>query len=129
VVLVAGDLGTGKTTFVRGACLALGVEQPVTSPSFTIGHRYEGRVPVAHLDLFRLESLEAEDPALLSDYLSPDTIAFVEWPQAAAARLDADGVVLRVRLGHAGGDRRTVEADGDPGLVEHLRAALGGEAE
>ena len=69
VVLVAGDVGTGKTTFVRGACRGLGVSEPVTSPSFTIGQRYEGRVPVSHVDLFRLDTLEGEDPALLDDYL------------------------------------------------------------
>ena len=55
VVGVAGELGAGKTTFVRGACRALGVTSPVASPTFTIGHRYDGRVPVAHLDLYRLD--------------------------------------------------------------------------
>ncbi|MFL5955891.1 MAG: tRNA (adenosine(37)-N6)-threonylcarbamoyltransferase complex ATPase subunit type 1 TsaE, partial [Solirubrobacterales bacterium] len=78
VVLVAGDLGAGKTTFVRGAARALGVGEPVTSPTFTIGARYHGRVPVAHLDLFRLGGdLEGEDPGLLEDYLTPDAVAFV----------------------------------------------------
>ncbi|HET7508138.1 MAG TPA: tRNA (adenosine(37)-N6)-threonylcarbamoyltransferase complex ATPase subunit type 1 TsaE, partial [Solirubrobacterales bacterium] len=66
VVLLSGDLGSGKTTLIRGACRALGVTAPVTSPTFTIGQRYEGgRMPVSHLDLYRLESLEDEDPALL----------------------------------------------------------------
>src|SRR5262245_33885337 len=76
IVLIAGDLGTGKTTFVRGASRALGVRDRVTSPSFTIGHVYDGPVAVAHIDLFRLDSLAGEDPALLSDYLTPDRIAF-----------------------------------------------------
>jgi tRNA threonylcarbamoyladenosine biosynthesis protein TsaE len=58
VVLVAGEVGTGKTTFVRGACRGLGVRDAVTSPSFTIGHTYGGRLPVSHIDLFRLDSLE-----------------------------------------------------------------------
>src|SRR5512147_680409 len=89
VVYVSGDLGSGKTTFVRGACRALGVEGPVTSPTFTIGHRYEGgRLPVSHLDLYRLESgLDGEDPALLDDYLDPGGVAFVEWPAVAEPRL------------------------------------------
>src|SRR5918992_1667785 len=56
VVLVSGELGTGKTTFVRGACRALGVEGPVTSPTFTIGHVLAGRLEVAHVDLYRLEA-------------------------------------------------------------------------
>jgi len=108
VVLLSGELGTGKTTFVRGACRALGVAGPVTSPTFTIGQRYEGRVPVSHLDLYRLADLAAEDPALLADYLAPDRVAFVEWPEVAR---DAgiDGVVARVRLAHRGGDARELE--------------------
>jgi tRNA threonylcarbamoyladenosine biosynthesis protein TsaE len=111
VVLVAGDLGAGKTTFVRGAARALGVDEPVTSPTFTIGARYRGRVPVAHLDLFRLGGdLEGEDPGLLEDYVTPDAIAFVEWPDAAAPEL-AGRRVRRVNLAHAGGDTRTVEVE------------------
>ncbi len=109
VVLLSGEVGTGKTTFIRGACRALGVGEPVTSPTFTIGQRYGGgRVPVSHLDLYRLEGLDAEEPALLDDYLDPGGVAFVEWPAAAAPRL-AGRRVLTVRLGHAGGDRREVE--------------------
>src|ERR687896_547637 len=80
VVLVSGELGSGKTTFVRGACRALGVEGPVTSPTFTIGHVLGGDPEVAHLDLFRLGSLVAEDPALLGGYLTADRVAFLEWP-------------------------------------------------
>jgi tRNA threonylcarbamoyladenosine biosynthesis protein TsaE len=109
VVLVGGELGAGKTTLIRGACRALGVESPVTSPTFTIGQRYRGRVAVSHLDLFRLESLEDEDPGLLDDYLTPDAIAFVEWPGAAEPSLGR--VALRARLRHAGGDRRVVTVE------------------
>jgi tRNA threonylcarbamoyladenosine biosynthesis protein TsaE len=109
VVLVAGELGAGKTTFVRGAARALGVQQTVISPTFTIGARYRGRVTVAHLDLYRLGGdLTAEDPGLLEDYLTPDAIAFVEWPDAAAPELSGRRV-RHVRLAHAGGDARTVE--------------------
>lgn len=110
VVLIEGELGAGKTTFVRGAARALGVTAPVTSPTFTIGQRYPagGRSPaVAHLDLYRLSSLAGEDPDLLADYVGPDTIAFVEWPDAGEAELAALGhVAARVRLEHGGGDRR-----------------------
>src|SRR5439155_3808109 len=67
IVLVRGEMGAGKTAFVRGACRALGVQGPVTSPTFTIGQRYAGpRGPIAHLDLHRLDGLEDEDPALLA---------------------------------------------------------------
>jgi tRNA threonylcarbamoyladenosine biosynthesis protein TsaE len=106
VVLVSGELGTGKTTFVRGACRALGVTGAVTSPTFTIGRRYRGSVPVAHVDLYRLEDLEGEDPALLADYLGPDVVTFLEWPEHAGARVPA--AARRVRLEHLGGDRRRV---------------------
>ncbi len=110
VVLLSGDLGAGKTTLIRGACRALGVEGPVTSPTFTIGQRYEGgRVPVSHLDLYRLGSLDEEDPALLDDYLGPDTVAFVEWPRAGEGRLGRPA--LEVRLAHAGEERRRIEVD------------------
>ena len=102
LVLVSGELGSGKTTFVRGACRALGVEGPVTSPTFTIGHVYPGPLEVAHLDLYRLSEI---DPSIFEDYLTPERIAFVEWPAAL------EGATHRVTLEHAGGDNRTVEVE------------------
>jgi tRNA threonylcarbamoyladenosine biosynthesis protein TsaE len=111
VVLVSGELGTGKTTFVRGACRALGVTGVVTSPTYTIGQVYGGRdgLEIAHLDLYRLESLGGEDPALLDDYLTPARIGFVEWPAVGEAEIDR--VAARVRIEHAGGDRRRIEIE------------------
>lgn len=106
IVLVSGELGAGKTTFVRGACRALGVSEPVVSPTFTIGRRYRGRIPVSHLDLYRLDDLAAEDPALLEDYLTPDAIAFVEWP--AVAEPEFANVAARVTIAHAGGNEREI---------------------
>jgi tRNA threonylcarbamoyladenosine biosynthesis protein TsaE len=109
IVVVSGEVGAGKTTLIRGACRALGVDGPVTSPTFTVGQRYEGgRLPVAHLDLYRLEDIESEDPALLDDYLEPGGVAFVEWPAVAEPRLGGHRVIP-VGLAHAGGDRRTIE--------------------
>jgi tRNA threonylcarbamoyladenosine biosynthesis protein TsaE len=110
VVLLSGDLGAGKTTLIRGACRALGVTAPVTSPTFTIGQRYEGgRFPISHLDLYRLESLEDEDPALLDDYLRPDAVAFVEWPGAGEGRLGR--TALEVRLAHVDEESRRIEVE------------------
>ena len=109
VVVVSGELGSGKTTLVRGACRALGVEAPITSPTFMIGQVHPGRVEVAHLDLYRLDSLEGEDPGLLEDYLTPERIAFIEWPAAAEPNLRR--VVHRVRIEHAGGDRRRISVE------------------
>ncbi|MHB8656393.1 MAG: tRNA (adenosine(37)-N6)-threonylcarbamoyltransferase complex ATPase subunit type 1 TsaE [Solirubrobacteraceae bacterium] len=112
VVLVEGELGAGKTTFVRGVCRALGVRAPVTSPTFTIGQRYDGPVTVAHIDLYRVADPSGEDPDLLAGYLGPDTITFVEWPLAGLAELaDLDRIAHRVRLEHAGGDARRVSID------------------
>jgi tRNA threonylcarbamoyladenosine biosynthesis protein TsaE len=108
VVLVSGELGSGKTTFVRGACRALGVTGAVTSPTYTIGQVYAGaRCEIAHLDLYRLETLDGEDPALLDDYLTPQRIGFVEWPGVGES--DIERVAARVRIDHAGGDRRRIE--------------------
>ncbi len=112
VVLVGGELGSGKTTLVRGAARALGVTDPVTSPTFSIGHRYRAaQLTVSHLDLYRLAGLEHEDPALLADYLGPGRIAFVEWPSHADSELA--GARVRVTLSHQGGDRRRIELADD----------------
>ncbi len=108
VVLVRGELGAGKTTLVRGAARALGVTDPVTSPTFGIGHRYRGaEVTVAHLDLYRLAGLEHEAPGLLEDYLTADTIAFVEWPEEGSPELE--GARAQVTITHGGGDCRRIE--------------------
>lgn len=105
VVTVAGELGAGKTTFVRGAARALGVAGPVTSPTYAIGNRYEGRVPVSHLDLYRLSELEEPDWADLEPYFER-AVAFVEWPEAGAAWLPAPRIAVRLR--HRGAERRLI---------------------
>lgn len=111
-VLVSGELGSGKTTLVRGACRALGVQEPVTSPTFTIGQLYAGELDgrpleVAHLDLYRLSEPTGEDPGMLDDYLTSERIGFVEWPAALDPLLPRPAA--RVELRHAGGDRRRIE--------------------
>jgi tRNA threonylcarbamoyladenosine biosynthesis protein TsaE len=109
VVLVRGELGAGKTTLVRGAARALGVTDPVTSPSFSIGHRYRARdeLTVSHIDLYRLAGLDDEDPDLLADYLGDGRIAFIEWPPDSERELAQARV--EVSLAHAGEDRRRIE--------------------
>ncbi len=116
LVLVSGELGAGKTTFVRGAARALGARGPVSSPTFTIGQLYPGAVPVAHLDLYRVGALEAEEPDLLEPYLGDDVIAFAEWADAAAEAGELGPVAAHVRIEHAGGDRRRIAIEiGDGG--------------
>ncbi|HEY6770992.1 MAG TPA: tRNA (adenosine(37)-N6)-threonylcarbamoyltransferase complex ATPase subunit type 1 TsaE [Solirubrobacterales bacterium] len=107
VVLVSGELGAGKTTLIRGAARALGVSEPVTSPTFTIGHTYAGRIPVSHLDLYRLAELDQEDPALLDDYVTGEAVSFIEWPRAAEPWLDR--ITRRVEIRHAGRDEREID--------------------
>lgn len=105
VVAVSGELGSGKTTFVRGACRALGVTAPVTSPTYTIGHRYEGDPDVSHLDLYRFTGVSAAEWADLEPYFE-DAIVFVEWPGAGAAGLPP--LRASVRLEHEGETTRRV---------------------
>ena len=110
VVEVSGELGSGKTTFVRGAARALGVEGPVTSPTFTIGHRYRGAgLDVSHLDLFRFQSVSPAEWGDLEPYFD-DAVAFVEWPEAGAGVLPPARAVVRLR--HADGGRRLISIDG-----------------
>jgi tRNA threonylcarbamoyladenosine biosynthesis protein TsaE len=106
VVTVSGELGTGKTTFVRGACAALGVRERVTSPTYTIGHRYHGaEAEISHLDLYRFEGMSAAEWGDLEPYFD-DAIAFVEWPEAGRGVLPAPRFAVHLR--HVGADRREV---------------------
>ena len=104
---VAGELGAGKTVLVRGACRALGVEGPVTSPTYTVGNLYTtaaGRI--AHLDLYRSGGVTVEEAADLEPYFD-GTICFVEWPAAGAGILPPARVEATVRVQE--GDARLIE--------------------
>jgi tRNA threonylcarbamoyladenosine biosynthesis protein TsaE len=120
VVTVSGELGSGKTTLVRGACRALGVVDAVTSPTFTVGHRYRGREhDVSHLDLYRFAGLSAAEWGDLEPYFDA-AVVFVEWPEAGAAALPAPRLALR--LEHRGGDRRRIAVTGAPADLAALDA-------
>jgi tRNA threonylcarbamoyladenosine biosynthesis protein TsaE len=108
VVTVSGELGSGKTTFVRGACRALGVTSHVTSPTFTVGHRYPGNPDVSHLDLFRFRGVSAAEWGDLEPYFE-DAICFVEWPEAAAGALPP--VLVEVRLSHVDPAHRLISLE------------------
>jgi tRNA threonylcarbamoyladenosine biosynthesis protein TsaE len=101
-VVLSGEVGAGKTTFVRAAVRALGVAGRVTSPTYQFARGYAGRldgrpITVNHLDLYRLEGLEAEDVLEFEDYLGPDAVTFIEW---AGPALDAIEDPTTVHLGH-----------------------------
>jgi tRNA threonylcarbamoyladenosine biosynthesis protein TsaE len=108
LVTVAGELGTGKTTFVRGAARALGVTTPVTSPTYTIGHRYPAKPDVSHLDLYRFEALSEDDWGDLEAYFE-DAIVFVEWPERAGRYLPEPLAAVRLRL--LGPEHRLIEVE------------------
>ena len=114
VVTVSGELGAGKTTFIRGACHALGVTAPVASPTYTIGPRYPGDPAVCHLDLYRFHGVDPEEWGDLEPYFE-DAIVFVEWPEAAAGWLPP--VRAAVRLRHIDAERRAVSIDHDDSRV------------
>lgn len=103
VVAVSGELGTGKSTLVRGAARALGIDGPVTSPSYTIGHRYPGDPDVSHLDLYRFESMSNAEWGDVERYFE-DAVVFVEWPEAGEGFLPPARVHVRLRH-HEGGHR------------------------
>jgi tRNA threonylcarbamoyladenosine biosynthesis protein TsaE len=117
VVTVSGELGSGKTTFVRGACRALGVADRVTSPTFTIGHRYRGAVYVSHLDLYRFAGVSSAEWGDLEPYFE-DAVVFVEWPEAAGDELPIPRA--RVRLGHRSPTSRAISVEGEEQLVRQL---------
>ena len=115
LILVSGEIGAGKSTFVRAALRELGVEGPIPSPTFTIGRSYRGRVPLHHLDLYRLEDApEEEVPDLLGEYLDPAGITFVEWPRATWRQLlRTQGRVRPIEISLERDDARRIRF-GDP---------------
>jgi len=114
VVVLSGEVGAGKTTFVRAAALALGVTERVTSPTYQLARGYEGlvdgrRVVVNHMDLYRLEGIEDRDALELDDYLDPEAVTFIEWAEPALDAIDDPSLV---RISHETPTTRGVSLDG-----------------
>jgi tRNA threonylcarbamoyladenosine biosynthesis protein TsaE len=104
VVALTGDLGAGKTTFVQGAAVALGVDQPVLSPTFTLVREYRGVVPVHHVDVYRLERLQDVVDLGFDEMLEGDAVVFVEWGDAIDALLPDDRLDVEIDIpGEAAG--------------------------
>lgn len=115
LVLLTGDVGAGKSTFARAAIRELGVEGPIPSPTFTIGRHYHGRLPVSHLDLYRLGPLSDEVPDLLGEYLDPSGVTFVEWPGDGGEAIRAGSRrEIRVEIEHLGLDGRRITISRPP---------------
>lgn len=96
LIVLGGDLGAGKTTFVQGLGAALGVDEPITSPTFVLMRTYEGRLPLVHLDVYRLEHLQEAVDLGLAEILDDGAVAVVEWGDLVAAVLPADFLELTI---------------------------------
>lgn len=108
LVLLAGDLGAGKTVFVKGFARACGVTAPVTSPTFTLAQHYPGRPDINHLDVYRLEALEEAADLALPELLDGTAVTLIEWGDAITGVLRTDYLEVRLRFGE-GDDDRTIE--------------------
>jgi tRNA threonylcarbamoyladenosine biosynthesis protein TsaE len=107
LVVLIGEMGAGKTTFAKGVARALGVDEPVTSPTFTIVQEYDGGVPVAHVDVYRLGRLQ-ELHDIGFDELLEDRVVLVEWGDAIAPLLPNDRLEVQLTMGDDP-DERTIE--------------------
>lgn len=105
VILLAGELGAGKTAFVQGFGAALGVTGPITSPTFTLAHHYEGALTLHHLDVYRLERLAEMDDIGVSELLEGGGVVLIEWGDAVAPALPNDYLQISMRYGDGDDDR------------------------
>lgn len=127
VVTLSGQLGAGKTFFIRAAARALGVDQPVTSPSFTMAQSYKGSLPVHHLDLYRLPVFDIQAEADFSSFFEPDAVTFIEWPEVAERYIATPAIAIRIS--HQDEHSRQFEIDCKTqemtGSLEALIAGIG----
>lgn len=114
LVLLSGELGAGKTTLTKGIVSGLGAarEEEVTSPTFTLVHKYQGRACVYHVDLYRVSGFHDLETLGLEDLFSEDAVVIVEWPDRLTLR--TDWPVLRISLEHADENSRRIAVNGDP---------------
>jgi tRNA threonylcarbamoyladenosine biosynthesis protein TsaE len=123
VVTVAGELGAGKTTFVRGAARALGIEGPVTSPTYVVGRRYAGEPDLSHVDLYRFDGMSDAEWGDLEGYFE-EAVVFVEWPEAGEGFLPPARVRVRLQL-HRDGHRLIVLESPEKALEISLSSRAG----
>jgi len=106
VILLSGDLGVGKTVFAKGVARALGIEEPVISPTFNIIRTYQAKVPLVHVDVYRLESMQELIDLGLEEIMPESAVTLVEWGDTVAAQLPVD--TLEVQITNDGGDQRSL---------------------
>jgi tRNA threonylcarbamoyladenosine biosynthesis protein TsaE len=130
VVVLDGELGTGKTVFAKGIAVALGISEPVVSPTFTVVREYEAPTPLVHVDVYRLDHLQELHDVGFDDLVGSDAVTVVEWGDRVSALLPADRLDVHLELG-AGDDERSVwlEAAGISwaGRRDSLVAAVAGD--
>jgi tRNA threonylcarbamoyladenosine biosynthesis protein TsaE len=125
VLSLSGDLGAGKTVFIQGVAIALGVQSAVTSPTFTIVHEYEGRFPITHLDVYRLNSFQEVIDLGFEEYLAPDSIVLIEWGEAISPMLPRRHLEVELRASldpEAENERRMVFRPHGPEWVRKVQA-------
>jgi tRNA threonylcarbamoyladenosine biosynthesis protein TsaE len=125
LVLLAGDLGAGKTAFVQGFGKALGVEEAITSPTFVIVHTYDGRFPVIHVDAYRLEHLQELLDLGIGEMLDHDGVTLIEWGDVVIPAVPQEFLEVRIELGD-GDDERVVRLRGAGGTWAARADAIGG---
>ncbi len=127
LIVLVGDLGAGKTAFVKGFGAALGVAEVITSPTFTLVHEYRGTIPVHHLDVYRIEQLDEVRDLALPELLDGGSVTLIEWGDRIAPMLPNDYLEVCFEFGE-GDDDRTVSLNvlgiGWSSRVAALRAAL-----
>ena len=106
LVVLAGDLGTGKTAFAQGFARGLGVGEPVTSPAFVLVRTYEGRLPLVHLDVYRLDHMQELVDLGISELLDEGAVTLVEWGDAVTPALPADFLEVRLEAADGPDDER-----------------------
>lgn len=106
IIVLAGDLGAGKTAFVQGFGRALGVTERITSPTFTLVHVYDGRLPIHHLDVYRLEQVSEALDLGLAEMLDEGGVVLIEWGDAILPVLPHDYLEVRLSFGDGDDDRR-----------------------
>ncbi len=130
LIVLSGDLGSGKTAFTKALGASLGVDEPITSPTFTLVREYAGRIPLHHLDVYRLDDLGEVVDLGLSELLD-EGVTVIEWGAAIAPSLPLDFIEVRLELTEDSPQARHIELIGVGSrwgeLVEHLVAALAAE--
>jgi tRNA threonylcarbamoyladenosine biosynthesis protein TsaE len=128
VVVLDGELGTGKTVFAKGIAVALGITEPVVSPTFTVMREYDAPLPLVHVDVYRLDHLQELHDLGFDDVVGGDSVTVIEWGDHVSALLPADRLEVRLEPGADDDDRVvTIDAAGPSWAARH--DALGAAVE